>query len=70
MNKDLIEEKIRRLPEPLEKEALDYIDYLIAKSEQAKTAKKGFSFNWEGGLSDLKDRFTSVELQHEVNKWR
>lgn len=70
MGKDQLEKKIRRLPETLEKEALNYIDYLIAKDEIATTSKTGFSFDWEEGLSDLKDRFTSVELQHEATKWR
>jgi hypothetical protein len=27
--------------------------------------KKEFRFDWEGGLSKLKGKFTSVELQHK-----
>lgn len=32
--------------------------------------KSKFSFDWEGGLSKLKDNFTSVELQHKAMEWR
>jgi len=28
---------------------------------------KDFLFDWEGGLSELKDRYTSVELQHKTS---
>jgi len=31
--------------------------------EQREEKKKIFKFEWEGGLSELKDRFSSVELQ-------
>lgn len=70
MENDELEKKIRSLPKSLRREALQYINYLIARKEAGIDSKKGFSFNWEGGLSELKDRFTSVELQHQVNKWR
>ena len=32
--------------------------------------KKSFSFDWAGGLSDLKGTIDSVELAHEALKWR
>jgi hypothetical protein len=33
--------------------------------------KKGkLTFDWEGGLSDLKEKYTSVELQHKAMEWR
>jgi len=28
--------------------------------------EKKFKFDWEGGLSDLKEKFTSVGLQHKA----
>ncbi|MHA1834161.1 MAG: hypothetical protein ACTSV7_09225 [Candidatus Baldrarchaeia archaeon] len=30
----------------------------------------GFKFDWEGGLEELKDKFSSVELQHKINEVR
>jgi len=35
-----------------------------------KPKAKKFTFNWEGGLSELKEEFTSVELQHKSLEWR
>ncbi len=32
--------------------------------------KKQFDFSWEGALADLKDQYSSVELQHEAMEWR
>lgn len=32
--------------------------------------QKRFKFDWEGGLSELKEKFTSVELQHKASEWR
>lgn len=65
-----IETKVRKLPENLKKEVLDYIEFLLEKHQGKKIKKKGFKFDWEGGLSDLRDEFTSVELQHKASEWR
>jgi hypothetical protein len=27
-------------------------------------------FDWEGALEDLRDQYTSVELQHQISEWR
>ncbi len=32
--------------------------------------KERLDFSWEGALADLKDQYTSVELQHEAVYWR
>ena len=64
-----IETKVRKLPENLKKEVLDYIEFLLEKHE-SKIKKKEFRYDWEGGLSDLRDEFTSVELQHKASEWR
>jgi len=48
---------------------MDYIDFLLNKYE--KTGKRaGFRFDWEGGLSELKNTVTSVQLQHKSSEWR
>jgi hypothetical protein len=66
-----IENKLRKLPENLKKEVLDYIEFLIKKYNKGKENKvKGFKFDWEGGLADLKDKFTSVQLQHKASDLR
>jgi hypothetical protein len=65
-----IETKVQKLPENLKKEVLDYIDFLLEKYQGKKVRKRKFTFDWEGGLSDIKDEFTSVELQHKALEWR
>lgn len=65
-----IELKIRELPENLKKEVLDYIEFLLEKYKGRKNRRKKFKFDWEGGLSDIGDKFTSVELQHRALEWR
>ena len=56
-----IKSKIQRLSEELKREVLDYIDFLLRKYKNKRTPAKKFQFDWEGGLSEIKDRFTSVE---------
>ncbi|MGQ3686056.1 MAG: DUF2281 domain-containing protein [Candidatus Loosdrechtia sp.] len=69
MDTKLIQTKLDELSEDLKKEVLDYIDFLIMK--YSKEEKKGkLKFDWEGGLSDLKEKYTSVELQHKAMEWR
>lgn len=65
-----IRAKIRKLPEGAKSEAMDFIDFLTAKHKQKKTGKTKFKFDWEGGLSKIKEKLTSVELQHKVSGWR
>ena len=65
-----LETKIKELPEDLRKEVLDYIEFLLNKQKFKKEKKGKFKFDWAGGLSDLKDKYTSVELQHKISEWR
>ena len=69
MNTQIIHAKVGQLSEDLQREVLDYIEFLLQKyHHQVKTEK--FQFDWEGGLSPLKGRYTSVELQHKALEWR
>jgi hypothetical protein len=61
--------KMDKLPEELKKEVEDFIDFLVEK--RGKSPKtRGWNFDWEGALADLKDQYTSVELQHKASEWR
>lgn len=69
MDTQLIQTKLNGLSDELKKEVLDYIDFLITK--YCKKEKKGkLTFDWEGELSDLKNKHTAVELQHKAMEWR
>ena len=69
MNTRLIENKFNVLPDDLKREVLDFIDFLMAKRRQEKILSQ-FDFAWEGGLTDFKDDFNSVDLQHKSMEWR
>ena len=61
--------KIDDLPVIVRREALDYVEFL--KKKYGKKEKRSrLKFDWEGGLSELKVEFTSVELQHKASEWR
>ena len=70
MNEKEIEIKIQKLPGNLKKKVLEYIDFLLSKYQNRQSKVKKFKFDWEGGLSDLKDKFSSVDLQHKSLQWR
>lgn len=69
MNTHPIENRFNVLPDDLKKEVLDFIDFLMAKRKQEKISSQ-FDFTWEGGLTDFKDDFNSVDLQHQSMDWR
>ncbi len=58
------------LPEKIQKQVMDYIEFLIVKYSDEKKTKQQFKFDWENGLSELKNRYSSVELQHKANLMR
>ena len=73
MNTTALMLRFQSLPVAAQKEIADFIDFLLAKySKPAKKIKQqsGFSFNWEGSLSEYKKKYTSVELQHKASQWR
>lgn len=69
-----LHDKLKKLPDHLRSEVDDYIDFLLNKygsTETAKSEQKNkFQFNWEGGLSKIKDQYTSVALQEKAGDWR
>jgi len=69
MDDRMFKTKLEELPEDLKKEVMDYIEFLLEKYGK-RTKKKKFKFDWEGGLSDLKEKYNSVELQHKALEWR
>jgi hypothetical protein len=69
MKSHIIRTRLEELPEELEDKALDYIESLLQESG-GKVKKGKFRFDWRGGLSHLKEKYTSVELQHKSSEWR
>ena len=63
-----LEELIRKLPPDAEEEARDFLLFLLERKAKKSHGKP--KFEWAGSLRELRDRYTSVELQHEISKWR
>jgi len=63
-----IEEMVKKLPEDLQKEVMEFASFLLEK----RTKKKGVKLtqDWAGALRDYRTQYTSVELQKKVNEWR
>jgi aspartyl/asparaginyl-tRNA synthetase len=65
---ETLEVLIAQLPRELHREVQDYIEFLLEK--RRKRTKRKPRFDWAGAMHDLRDQYTSVELQHEVASWR
>ncbi len=65
-----INKKIKKVPPHLMPEIMDYIDFLINKYGTSPKKKKPFKFSWQGGLSEISKKYTSVGLQHKARDWR
>jgi len=52
------------------KELEEKVDSLLSRYREREVIGRKFKFDWEGELSDLKEKFTSVELQHKALEWR
>lgn len=63
-----IEKKIKRLPPELKNEVEDFIDFLIEKKKKKPSEK--LRLDWAGALKNIRDKYTSVELQHKISEWR
>ncbi len=70
MDQTEIESLMQDLPEELRSEVRDYIEFLKVKYKKKPFSTKGFKFDWEGSLKDLKEKSSSVELQHKASEWR
>jgi len=64
----LLEEKIKELPPEFQKEVKDFVDFLHEKRMEKPRSKP--QFKWAGALKELRDKYTSVELQHKISEWR
>ena len=62
-----LEQLVKELPPELHRAAEDFLESLLAK--QSRKRKGALKLDWRGGLRDLRDRYTSVELQHKAQEW-
>jgi hypothetical protein len=69
MNVQMISTKVELLPDEIQQEVVDYIEFLLQKYNSRREPRT-FRFDWEGGFSESYGHVTSVELQHHALEWR
>lgn len=63
-----IDDMVRELPIERRAEVRDFVEFLLAKQHSRSRRKP--QFDWAGALKDMRDEFTSVDLQHEITRLR
>jgi len=63
-----LEEKINNLPPGYRQEVEDFVEFILEKRLKKKRGKP--KFNWAGAAKDLRNKYSSVELQHKILELR
>ncbi len=63
-----INEMLNELAPGQQAEVRDFVEYLLAKQRASPRHKP--QFDWAGALTDMRDDYTSVDLQHEIARLR
>ncbi len=63
-----VETKIKQLPDEMQKEVEDFVDFLLHKKGAKK--KKTPKLDWVGGLRKYRNQYTALELQKKALEWR
>lgn len=63
-----LKELVEQLPPDLQQEVRDFAGFLLEK----RLGKRGRPLrqDWAGALSDLREQYTSLELQKKALEWR
>ncbi|MGQ4872050.1 MAG: DUF2281 domain-containing protein [Candidatus Thorarchaeota archaeon] len=65
---DLLVSMIRRLPPGLQHRVAEFTRELIRTDTPRKT--RYLSLDWAGGLRDLREKYTSTDLERMASEWR
>ncbi len=60
-------QRIQELPPDAQRVVEELVTILASRQPQPKVPK--MTFSWAGGLSDLRDQYTSVQLQKKALEW-
>jgi hypothetical protein len=63
-----IAEVVAGLPPDCQQQVREFVEALIAKRHPGQ--RRPPKFDWAGCLTELRDRYTSVDLQHQIGRWR
>ena len=77
MNSTILINRFQKLPSTAQQEVADFVEFISIKylpstklTKRKPTVSGNFKFNWEDSISEFKNQYTSVELQHKANEWR
>ena len=68
MNTSSLLDRIKEMPPDIQQEIGDFADFILRKRNP--NTESTLSQEWAGALSDLKDKFSSLELQKKALEWR
>jgi hypothetical protein len=58
------------LPDDARRSLERFAQDLREAKRKTPASQDDYTFSWAGGLKDLCDQYTSVELQHQISEWR
>ncbi len=61
-------ELVQDLPPDVQAEVRDFVEFLLAK--RARQSGRTLRQDWAGSLRDVRDQYTSLELQQKALDWR
>ncbi|MCL0056074.1 DUF2281 domain-containing protein [Dehalococcoidia bacterium] len=62
-----VNELIAQLPPDLQQEVGDFAEFLLPRLPGKRNGE--LKLDWKGAIKDLRDDYTSVELQHKASEW-
>lgn len=63
-----LERKVNKLPEELQRQVADFVDFLLTKNN-SQAQKRTPTLSWFGGLKELRNKYTALELQKKIIDW-
>ena len=63
-----LDELVQELPPDMQAEVRDFVEFLLNKHRR-KSSKK-LRQDWAGALRNVRDHYTSLELQQKALDWR
>lgn len=61
-------ELVQELPPDVQAEVRDFVEFLLIKRTRKPVTK--LRQDWAGALRDVRDQYTSLELQRKALDWR
>jgi len=63
---DILKKILENMDADLQEEVINFIQFIILKKSKKK---KYLNQSWAGGLAELKDKYTSIQLQKKSLEW-